>query len=80
MLSGFKYTESKHLKYIIEETKQPSGILILLQYIVNKARGGAKRKRIYAIGCSSLPIIQKENVWLYSCSHGFKKKHLHTHT
>lgn len=45
-----------------KKKRQPSGIQILLQYIVNKAGGGAKAIRTEAIGCCSRSIMHKEKM------------------
>lgn len=50
-----------------------------MQYIVNKAEGGAKYTGTDAIGWSSLSIMHKEKMSGYIPVHmDFKKKHPHT--
>lgn len=56
-----------------KKQRQPSGIQILLQYIVNKERGGVKTRELMLLAAPRcLSCIKRK------CSHGFKKKHPHT--
>lgn len=54
------------------------GIQILVQYIVNKAEGGATYTGTDAIGWSSLSIMHKEKMSGYIPVHMDLKKNIHT--